>query len=186
MSSAEMVAVGSSDYPRWKYYPARSQPPRWVDEVVGTFAAARDAIDSEAVRGVTSDRALAEVRPGLMAIGFEIEGGRSRADRIRRAVLFAEMGRPLVAYEVDGFHPEHRIVLEIEAGRGAANNADYRDLVRTSLMVDADFLVLAMMLEYRAGRSRTRSCEQTRDRIDAIYASERLKLPLVGLLLLGY
>jgi len=40
-------------------------------------------------------------------------------------------------------------VLEIEAGRGAANSADYRDLVRASLLVDAEYLVLAMMLRYR-------------------------------------
>jgi hypothetical protein len=26
-----------------------------------------------------------------------------------------------VAYEVDGYHPEHRAVLEVEAGRGGAN-----------------------------------------------------------------
>jgi hypothetical protein len=33
-------------------------------------------------------------------------------------------------------------VLEVEAaGRGAANNADYRDLIRASLMVDARFSV---------------------------------------------
>lgn len=53
-------------------------------------------------------------------------------------------------------------------------------------MVDTDYLVLAMMLEYRAGRQVTRSCEQTRKRLDAIYASDRLKLPLKGVLLVGY
>ncbi|MDQ3648240.1 MAG: hypothetical protein M3433_06605 [Actinomycetota bacterium] len=89
-------------------------------------------------------------------------------------------------YEVDGFHPEHRVVLEVEAGRGAANNADYRDLIRASLMVDADYLALAMMLKYTSGSMTTRSYEQTRDRIDAIYASDRLKLPLKGILLIGY
>jgi hypothetical protein len=31
-----------------------------------------------------------------------------------------------------------------------------------------------------------RSYERTRDQIDAIYASERLKLPFTGILLVGY
>ena len=92
----------------------------------------------------------------------------------------------MVAYEVDGFHEQERIVLEVEAGRGAANNADYRDLVRAGLMVDTDYLVMAMMQEYRAGKQVTRSYEQTRKRLDAVYASDRLKLPLKGVLLIGY
>lgn len=69
---------------------------------------------------------------------------------------------------------------------GSAGNADYRDLIRTSLNVDAEFLILGMMLEYRSGNTTMRSYECTRDQIDAIYASERLKLPFTGILLVGY
>jgi hypothetical protein len=39
-----------------------------------------------------------------------------------------------------------------------------------------------MMLEYRSGNTTMR----TRDQLDAIYASERLKLPFTGILLVGY
>jgi hypothetical protein len=71
-------------------------------------------------------------------------------------------------------------------GRGAAGNADYRDLIRTSLIVDANYLVLGMMLEYRSGGATMRSFERTRDQLDAIFGSERLKLPFEGVLLVGY
>ena len=77
-------------------------------------------------------------------------------------------------------------MLEVEAGRGAAGNADYRDLIRTSLIVDAEYLVLGMMLEYRTGRTTMRSYESTRDQLDAIYASEQLRLPFKGVLVVGY
>lgn len=100
-------------------------------------------------------------------------------------MLFDESGRPIVAYEVDGFHEERGIVLEVEAGRSAAGNADYRDLVRTSLIVAADYLILGMMLEYTTGKTTMRSYERTRED-DAIDASERLKLPFKGILLVGY
>ena len=170
----------------WKFYPSRSPAPAWVPGVVAAFNAAAPQIDSRSTHGVTSDAALGVLRPALLHLGFEIEASKAKADKISRPVLFGEAGRPLVSYEVDGFHPTHRVVLEIEAGRGAANNADYRDLIRASLMVEAEYLILAMMLEYTSGKATTRSYAQTRDRIDAIYASERLKLPLQGILLVGY
>jgi len=173
-------------YPAWKFYPARSPEPEWTAGVVKVFSAARSTIDSAKHRGVSSNAALAAVRSGLNKLGFTVESGKTGAKKITRPVLFGEQGKPIVSYDVDGFHPDHRVVLEVEAGRGAANNADYRDLVRASLMVDADYLILAMMLEYRAGNTLTRSYEQTRNRLDAIYASDRLKLPLKGVLLVGY
>ena len=173
-------------YPAWKFYPARSPEPEWSAGVVNAFAAARSTIDSANHRGVTSNAALAAVRPGLAELGFKVESGKAAAGKINRPVLFGEQGKAIVSYDVDGFHPDHRVVLEVEAGRGAANNADYRDLVRASLMVDADYLIMAMMLEYRAGKTLMRSYEQTRNRLDAIYASDRLKLPLKGVLLVGY
>jgi hypothetical protein len=37
---------------------------------------------------------------------------------------------------------------EVEAGRGALGNAVYRNLIRTPLIVDAQFLVLGVMREY--------------------------------------
>jgi hypothetical protein len=181
-----MPPAAPSAYPLWKYYPSRAPSPDWVAGVVAAFTSAGTSIDSRANHGITSDAALALLRPSLVALGFEIEASKTRADKIWRPVLFGEMGRALVSYEVDGFHPEHGIVLEVEAGRGAAGNAEYRDLIRTSLIVDADYLVLGMMVEYRSGKTTWRSYERTREQIDAIYASERLKLPFRGILLIGY
>lgn len=140
------MAPAADVYPIWKFYPSAIEPPAWVAPVVGAFAAVRPQIDSRLNVGVSSDAALAALRPELVRQGFKIEGRKTKAGRIRRPVLFGEVGRPVVAYDVDGFHPEHGIVLEVEAGRGAANNADYRDLIRASLLVDARFLLLAMML----------------------------------------
>ena len=68
---------------------------------------------------------------------LRFEASKTASGKIRRPVLFGENGRPIVAYEVDDFHPGLGIVLEVAAGRGAAGNADYRDLIRTSLIVDA-------------------------------------------------
>lgn len=140
----------------------------------------------------TSDKALAQLRPGLLALGFDVEAGKRKVDKLRRPVLFGEQGSEALAYEVDAFHPGTGIALEVEAGRGARGNAVYRDLIQTSLLVDARFLVLAVQLEYRHKKLATgtdtvvQSYRDTRNLLDAIYASNRLQLPLDGILLIGY
>jgi len=48
------------------------------------------------------------------------------------------------------------------------------------------YLVLGMMLEYRTGRTTMRSYERTRDQLDAIYASEQLRLAFKGVVVVGY
>lgn len=176
----------SRSYPSWKFYPSRKPAPGWVPSVLEAFSTAAESVSSLTHMGVSSDAVLAAIRPSLEAIGFEVEATKAKTDKITRPVLFGENGAVLVQYDVDAYHPEHRLVLEVEAGRGAASNADYRDLVRASLMVDVSYLVLAMMLTYRGGRQITRSYEVARNRIDAIFASERLALPLDGVLLVGY
>jgi len=109
---------------------------------------------------------------------------------VRRPVLFGTQGSERVAYEVDAFHDELGIVLEIEAGRGALGNAVYRDLIRASLIVDARYLALGVMQEYRyksGGRTmRAHSYRDASSLLDAVYGSGRLRLPFEGLLLFGF
>lgn len=183
--SSRLVAASPS-YPSWRFYPSRNPAPDWVAGLVDAFATVQGEIDSRTHNGVSSDQVLAAVRTGLEADGYLVETGKTKGSKITRPVLFGEQGRARVAYDVDGFHPDHGVALEVEAGRGAANNADYRDIIRASLMVDARYLALAMMLDYRGGNQKLKSYEQTRSRVDAIYASDRLRLPLEGLLLIGY
>ena len=89
------------------------------------------------------------IRPNLggrasMASGNCPLADMTKAAKIFRPVLFGENGVPEVSYEIDAFHDGLGRAVEVEAGRGAANNADYRDIDRTSLILDADYLVLLM------------------------------------------
>jgi len=177
-------------YPSWKYYPNRDQPPKWVHDFVNIVRARREQVDSSAVSELTSDRVLACLRPGLEELGYRVETGKKKSERVGLPVLFGDQGRELVRYEVDAVHDELRVLVEIEAGRGARGNAVYRDLVRASLIVDAQFLVLGVMNEYRhqsGGKPIVvKSYRDARDQLDAVYASQRLRLPFEGLLLFGY
>jgi hypothetical protein len=179
-----------NDYPEWFWYPSRDRPPEWVNPLVAVVAGAREAIDSQTVDGLTSDKVLAALCPGLEALGFEVETGKHRVEKIRRPVLFGDNGTERVAYEIDAVHDELGILVEVEAGRGARGNAVYRDLVRASLIVDARFLVLGVMRAYRhrsGGKAVVvQSYAESRSLLDAVYASGRLRLPFEGVLLFGY
>jgi hypothetical protein len=179
----------SAPFPLWKYYPSSVRPPSWVQPVIDVFGKTRHAIDS-ASASTTSDKALALLRTGLEALDFEVEAGKKRAQKIRRPVLFGEHGHEDMAYEVDAFHAGLGIALEVEAGRGARGNAVYRDLIQTSLLVDAKYLVLAVQNSYRhksGGKNIVvHSYRDTMNLLNAIYASNRLTLPLAGILLIGY
>jgi hypothetical protein len=119
-----------------------------------------------------------------------VETAKTRPGRIRRPVLFGDNGRPAVSYEIDAFHDGEGIVVEVEAARGARGNAAYRDLVRTSLILDARYLALLLPVAYRhqsGGREvSVAAFRDVHDQVDAIYASQRLRLPFEGVLLVGY
>lgn len=178
-------------YPRWRYFPSNSAAPEWVKPLVEVVSSAEPTISTETARtGLSSDEVLRVLAPGLTALGYHVEDGKGRLGKVRRPVLFGDNGVPTLTYEVDAAHPEHGIVVEIEAGRGARGNAEYRDLVRTSLILDANFLVLAQPLAYRfksgAGEGTEHAYMNTVSLLEAIYASQRLSLPFRGLLLVGY
>jgi hypothetical protein len=177
-------------YPDWIYYPPRERPPDWVSSFLSVVAGVEAQIDSRIVEHLTSDAVLALLRPGLVALNYEVESGKRKDQKIRRPVLFGDQGRERVAYEIDAVHDELGIVVEVEAGRGARGNAVYRDLIRASLIVGARYFALGVMSEYRhlsGGRAvAVESYREARDVLDAVYASQRLGLPFEGVLLFGY
>ncbi len=177
-------------YPEWFYYPSHEPPPQWAHDFIAAVAAERGSVESLTVDSLTSDKVLGILRPRLVDLGYAVESGKTAAAKIRRPVLFGAQGVERVAYEVDAVHDKLGVVVEVEAGRGARGNAVYRDLIRASLIVGAQFLVLGVMQEYRhlSGGKATRveSYREAKDQLDAIYASGRLKLPFEGVLLFGY
>lgn len=176
-------------YPAWKFYPLNAQPPEWVGEVVNVVNRCELAISTvDAHTGLSSDDVLGHLRPGLEALGFEVESGKGAGQKVRRTVLYGENGRPEVNYDIDAFNDYVGAAVEVEAGRGAANNADYRDIVRTSLILDAKYLILIQPFAYRSNptASPLYAYANSRDQLDAIYASRRLALPFEGILLIGY
>jgi hypothetical protein len=179
-------------FPAWSYFPRNARPPAWATDLIAAVTGSQDRIDTAPMRpaeseALKSDVVLEHLRSSLELLGYTVESGKKASQKIRRPVLYGERGIASVNYEIDAFHDELGIAVEVEAGRGAMGNAEYRDIVRTSLLLDARFMVLMLPDLYRYGESsKKHAYASTRDLLDAIYASERLRLPFEGVLLIGY
>jgi hypothetical protein len=79
--------------------------------------------------------------------------------------------------------------LEIEAGRAWMGNAVYRDLVQALVMVDLEYLVLAVPNRYRYQSSGkpvfSKDYENTVAVADAVYGHTRVRMPY-RLAVIGY
>lgn len=132
---------------------------------------------------------LARIRPGLARLGFQIDTGKQKTEKIDRPVFFGENGIPELRYQIDAYHGEWRCGLEVEAGRAWMGNAVYRDLIQALVMVQVDHLVLAVPNESKYlnnGKSTTsRDYESTINVAEALYRQSRMKLPY-GLTVIGY
>lgn len=172
--------------PRFTYFLRSSQRPEWVSHLVAAFRGHKSELDIDAGISIETNQAPATVRPDLNSLGYEVE---ERGGEIPRPVLFGEGGELEKEYKIDAYHPENRVVLKVEAGRGAKGNAVYRDLIRMSLIVDAGYAAIAVPVSYRHkvnGRlMREPTCEKNYALLDAIFSNGRQKIPFQGIILIG-
>ena len=74
------------------------------------------------------------------------------------------------------------MVVEVEAGRGVLNNQFLKDLFQACMMRDVEYLGIAVRHIYKGNAD----FEQVVTFFETLYASNRLQLPLKGILVIGY
>jgi hypothetical protein len=161
-----------------------------VEKIVQVFRNHENSISTSALaKGLESNYVLRELRDDLEKLGFKIEKGTVIAGKIRRPVLFGENGKVEVPYDVDGYHPIWKVVLEVEAGRAILGNAVYRDLIRACVMAEVDYLALAVpnAYRYRSGGASLVSEDYSHalKQLHTLYSHDTFRLPY-GLVLIGY
>lgn len=100
-------------------------------------------------KGLTSNAVSTILRDDLVTLGFQVEAGKQKDDKIQRPVFFGENGVPTLNYQIDAYHPGWRCGLETEGGRAWMGNAIYRDLIQSLVMVQVDVLILAVPNGFR-------------------------------------
>ena len=165
-------------------------PPEFISTVVDVFKGHLNEIGTaDSSKGLNSDGVLAILRSDLIDLGFTVEASKRTRDKIKRPVFFGENAEPDLQYEVDAWHPQWRAGLEVEAGRAWMGNAVYRDLIQALVMVEMEYLILAVpqLYRYRSGGKETASRDYTHtvSVAQALYGHSRIDMPF-SLCVVGY
>ena len=175
---------------RYICFPRTKPPPQFASIVAGVFQRFENRIGTTLLdKGLRSDQVLSTVRNDLVDLGFVVEAGKRKEDKIERPVFFGENGEPTLMYEIDAWHNEWGCGLEIEAGRAVMGNAIYRDLIQALVMVQVDALILAVPNEYKyqsSGRPTiSHDYDKTLSVAETLYSHSRIQFPY-SLVLIGY
>ncbi|MBO6059985.1 MAG: hypothetical protein J6P67_07585, partial [Bacteroidaceae bacterium] len=95
-----------------------------------------------------SNDMLALVRPYLEKNGFAVETGKSKDEQILVPVLFSENDEVDKSFAADALSDDHKIVIEVEAGRAVRNNQFLKDIFQACMMYEVEYLVIAVLNEY--------------------------------------
>lgn len=166
----------------WAYFPRSSPPPTFGRKIVALFEKHAKAIDSSKTASQHSNAVMARLRPGLEALGFVVERGKMRDDKVVVPVLFGRKGQVLKCFNADAHAASEGWVLEVEAGRAVDNNQFLKDIFQACMMHDVLHLAIAVRNSYRGSDD----FGKVENFLETLYVSGRLQLPLKGILLIGY
>lgn len=155
-----------------------------IRRVIESFKAVEAEIDSTS-KELNSNAVLAKVRPFLEKNGYTVETGKGKNDKIDKIdvpVLFGKNNNVDKSFFADALSDDGRIVIEVEAGRATENNQFLKDIFEASMMFDVEYLVLAVRNIYRTHAD----FDIVHTFLETMYISNRIKLPLKGILLIGY
>lgn len=160
-----------------------------IKAVIDCFKRIEPQLEQENVHRVSND-VLALVRPHLEEIGFRVETGKGKEDKIDVPVLFGENNEVDKFFFADALSTDGKIVIEVEAGRAVRNNQFLKDIFQACMMFEVEYLVIAVLNEYKfnsGGRQAIgKDYHEVKTFLETLYVSNRLRLPLKGILLLGY
>ena len=129
-----------------------------------------------------SNTVLEILKPSLQKIDFIVEEGKSRDKKIHVPVLFGMDNTIDKSFNADAVSKDGKIVIEIEAGRAVDNNQFLKDIFQACMMFEVEHLIIAVRNDYRGGDD----FQKIYSFLETLYISNRLHLPLKGILLIGY
>ncbi len=171
----------------WQYFPRSKALPPHLRELLDALEEGFQLVAKSRTTH-SSDEVLNLVSQGLVEIGYQVETGKKKCEKVSRPVLFGPNGNIEKAFEVDAFDPLTRTILEVEAGRGVANHQFLKDFFEACTIQDANYLAIAVLNSYKPPSipNGNRDFDTVCTFFETLYASGRLTLPLEGILIIGY
>lgn len=166
----------------WQYYPKSEKIPNHLLNVVKIFQKNEKWIDSS-IKTLKSNEVLSQIRNDLIKSGFSVEKSKKMSDKVKVPVLFGLDGKLEKSFDADAFDEKNGVVVEVEAGRGVMNFQFLKDLFQACMMAGTNYLVIAVRKIYLMTHHDFKTVITF---FDSLYASQRIKLPLMGILIIGY
>ncbi|HSZ58740.1 MAG TPA: hypothetical protein VK797_23930 [Tepidisphaeraceae bacterium] len=166
---------------RYQLFPRSVGLSTELRSIINAFEAVHPRVKSSEYK-LSSDGVLQLLRPGLESLGFHIETGKSKGEKIPVPVLFGLNNRVDRAFDADGVSGDGRIVLEVEAGRAVVNYQFLKDIFQACMMHGVEYLVLAVRNNYRGNDD----FQKVYSFLETLYISNRIQLPLRGIVVIGY
>jgi hypothetical protein len=172
---------------QWQVFPRSKSVTPTLKGIIDAFAANEGRFVTNLKQGkskpnLESNEVLKLIEGDLRKAGYKVES--NKRDKIKRPVLFGRQGKHEKSFDVDAFHESEGIILEVESGRGFANNQFLKDFFSGCAMQGVRHIAIALRLKY--GKSQHEDFEAACSYFDAIYASGRMEFPIESLLLIGY
>lgn len=152
-----------------------------ISDTIECFKKIEDLIDSEN-ETLKSNDVLGLARPHLEQVGYKVEKGKRTGEKIDVPVLFGMNNTVDQSFFADALSADGKIVIEVEAGRATENNQFLKDIFQACMMFEVEYLVLVVRNVYRTHGD----YDKIHTFLETLYISGRLKLPLKGILLIGY
>ena len=165
----------------YQLFPRSVSITKEIQNIIDCFAIEYEKIDSSK-NNLKSDEVLHTISPHLTKLNFAVETGKSIENKINVPVLFGRNNNIDKCFNADALSNDGRIVIEVEAGRATENNQFLKDLFQACMMFNVEYLVIAVRNVYRNHND----FEIIYTFLETLYISNRIQLPLKGILLIGY
>lgn len=166
---------------RYQFFPRSNGVTKEIQTVIDCFHAVCEKISSDK-NNYSSDDVLKILAPTLSEHNYWIETGKTKEKKISVPVLFGFNNEIDKSFNADALNADNKIVIEVEAGRAVDNNQFLKDIFQACMMHEVEYLVLAVRNTYRGSDD----FKKVYGFLETLYISNRLKLPLKGILLIGY
>lgn len=166
---------------QYQFFPRSRGITPEIKKIIDCFLAVNNKIDSD-FNNLRSNAVLKELYKPLTKIGYSVETSKAKDDKINVPVLFGLGNQIDKSYNADALSKDGKIVIEIEAGRATENNQYMKDIFQACMMFDVEYLVVAVRNTYRGHKD----FNIVYTFLETLYISNRLHLPLKGILLIGY
>lgn len=166
---------------RFQFFPRSHGITPRIESIVTVFRNADSKITSDKHK-YSSNEVLQHLEIGLEDIDFVVEKSKKKNDKIHVPVLFGLNNQIDKSFNADALSKDGKIVIEVEAGRAVDNNQFLKDIFQACMMFEVEYLVIAVRNDYRGADDFSKIYTF----LETLYISNRLQLPLNGILLIGY